>query len=352
MISDEIFRYLVDAASKAPSSDNMQPWLFQKSKCGIEVYCNKSKLLKIDVLNMFTLISIGAAIENILAEIKHLDLIGDVRYADNFSFDAPIAFINISIKSEPSLNMNKNIISRVTNRKAYLKRKIDPLIKKMLTIKCDNTDTHWIEDEKDLYLLSKIDQKFSYILLDHEPLFDSFFETIRFSNSELKRKRCGMDIRSLDIPYLFAFIAKKFKKLKVNRIICRLGLGPSVTKSLANRIKKCGAVSLISIKEQSFRGYLEAGRSMAKIWLKATSKGLSIHPYGVIPQYLTMANQNPEIFKKHHLGTIRESYDELLTLYPNLTNRYPAILLRIGYSNKLSSKNDIRYNLNDIILEG
>ena len=118
MLTDQLFIELVKAASQAPSADNMQPWEFCKKDNTIEVFCAKNRMLPTDVNGMFTWVSIGAAIQNIVVMASSKDLESTVEYFTPDSNDKPAAVVRFS-KGKADRRLAKFISLRTTNRSIY-----------------------------------------------------------------------------------------------------------------------------------------------------------------------------------------------------------------------------------------
>lgn len=342
VINNEVFREMVNAATMAPSSDNMQPWEFINYGTCIEVRCVKERLLKIDVMDMFSWISIGAAIENIVNYSAKIGLNAIVEYnSDPYKIWAA----RITFKEDKNIEHFADVIeSRTTNRSKFSNNKIGDHIFNKLSKSISNLScgVSWTNDDVKQGQISQIDEIFSAILLEHAPLFDGFFDTLLFTKKDIENIRVGMDIKSLDIPFLFAFIAKRLKGLKLNRIISRLGMGRFIARTLSSRLKQCGGIIYITAREQSPVGFLEVGRAFERIWLAVTKKDLSAHPYGVIPQYLTMSKIKPESFLDKHIPVIEECRKKFSNIFPEVKGEYPGVMLRIGYTTKISIRTTIR----------
>lgn len=344
MISQDLFLALVKAASLAPSSDNMQPWEFSLSSEGVKVYCVKERLLKIDVNHMFSWISIGAALENMVQQARAQGYEALVEYLSDSQEGAPVALVRL--KEQPGLpHLARELEGRTCNRQPFDTKPLTEAQQKDLEEAAQGLTSrvHWLDKARHLESLVALDARFSAILLDHKPLFDGLFDTIRFTKREQESFRCGMDIKSLDMPPLFAFLAKRLKNLSLGRIISRLGMGPIIAGILASRLRKSGAICLISIPESTPQGFMETGRTMEQIWLKATQLGLSVHPYGVIPQYLTAAVLAPDLFRPEHAREIRQARDGFSALFPSARGHQPGILLRLGWCDHKPTRTTIRF---------
>lgn len=349
ILTDSVFRELISAASMAPSSDNLQPWEFRKRENSIEVFCVKNRLLAIDVRDMFSWISIGAAIQNIVVTAAAGGLEATVEY-EKYAQNGPDAVIRFT-DGERNDNLAGQVRARTTNRRPFHQVPLNPVhISNLSDSKQGmNGGIHWLDMSSVLDPLVAMDAVFSSVLLEHKPFFDGLFDTIRFTEKEMETSRCGMDIKSLDIPLPAAFIASRLKHLKINRLISRLGIGPVVARILSSRLRKTGGVCLITAKERGPAGYMEAGRVMERLWLTATAEGLSVHPYGVIPQYLTMAELNPAIYLPEQAARINSYRDSFFSIFSGAVTEYPVIMFRIGLSRKQSARTTIRFRTEQII---
>ncbi|WP_319560397.1 hypothetical protein [Marispirochaeta sp.] len=341
-MTDKDFHFLVESAGMAPSSDNTQPWTFSPGPDFIDVYMVRDRLLAIDVLDMYSFISIGAAIENMIlaAGIRGLECRPDFSPADaldqkNDSSQSliPVARLHFTPADSVSAYPAVTFSERHTDRRKFSTRVLpDSMIKELSGAAAGSgTAVHWIRDIDTRKQLVGIDSVFSSILLSHPPLFDGLFNTVKFSRRKLLSDGWGMDIKSLDLPFPAAIALRIFGSRSLGRIIARWGVGPLVAKGLSERLSFCGALCLVTAPGRSRRAFLEAGRTMQSVWLKATELGLSVHPYGVITQYLHMAELEPWRFTREAVATIKDAKPHFSGLFGCPETRHPVMILRLGY---------------------
>jgi len=352
MLTDQLFTELVKAASLAPSADNMQPWEFRKQDNMVEVFCAKQRILPTDVNGMFTWVSIGAAIQNIVAAAAAAGFVSDVEYRTPEKIDEPAAVVRLYSGSIDG-HLADWIALRTTNRSIYDTLPLEPSVISMLTqsIQGLNAGIHWMTESSGLELMASMDANSSFIRLEHKPLHDELFDILRFTRRQMETTRYGLDFKSLEVPSFAVFFACQLQYWSVNRAISRLGIGRIVAKKLASRLRKAGAICLITAKKRNPVAYMEAGRAMEQLWLAATAKDLSIHPYGVLPQYLTKVEIEAETFLPRHVAIIRSHNKPFYSIFPEARNEYPAIVLRVGRADKQSARSNIRLKPEQIIRE-
>lgn len=208
---------------------------------------------------------------------------------------------------------------------------------------------HWMTQPAGFRLMASMDARSSFIRLEHKPFHDELFEILRFSRLQVEASRYGLDFRSIGIPHGTGMFASHLKHGFVNKAVSKSGIGRLVAKMLSMKLLRAGALCLVTAKHGTPAGYMEAGRAMEQLWLAATAEALSVHPYGALPQYLTKACIEPEAFLPAHLAIIRSHRAPFYSLFPGAENEFPAIVLRIGVSEKQSERSDVRLRPEEII---
>lgn len=343
MVDASKFLGLVAAATAAPSSDNMQPWEFCLSGDRIEVSIARHRLLAVDARDMFSWISIGAAIQNMVERAAEMGLAASVEYPAIRQEDDPVAVVSFAPGATKGF-LSASIASRTTNRGPFRPRSLsdEDVAGLSSSVEGMGASVHWLRDDRGVQSLADMDTVFSSILLSHKPLFDGLFDTVRFTKREMEEHRCGMDVRSLDLPAFAAFLVKRFKRLDFNRAMSRLGIGPVVARILSSRLKKSGGICLFAVDDLDPAGFMEGGRAMERLWLAAAAAGMSVHPYGVIPQYLAMAEFEPGRFPPEKVETILANREPFASLFPGASGKRPVIMLRVGRSRRQSARTTIR----------
>jgi nitroreductase len=343
MLTEKIYLELVKAASLAPSADNMQPWEFHRQEDGIEVFCAKARVLPTDVLGMFAWIGVGAAIQNLIVAASAHGYLARVEFKEPVNFDAPAAVVNL-LAGNTDGHLAGWIAKRNTNRSPYESLPLSPLMISKLTrsVAGMNGGIHWMTDAYGLERMALMDANSTFIRLEHKPLHDELFDILRFTRRDIESTRYGLTFESLEVPPFAVFFARQLQYWSVNRTISRLGFGRLVAKQLSNKLKRAGALCLITAKQRDPVAYMEAGMLMEQLWLAATSEGISIQPYGVLPQYLTKVEVEPETFLPKYVDIIKSHREPFFSIFPGAKNEYPAILLRLGCTDKQSARSDIR----------
>jgi len=350
LLTDQLFIELIKSASMAPSADNMQPWEFSKNGDTVEVFSAMKRMLPTDVSGMFTWVSIGAAIQNIAVTSAAHGFKTDVEYKSPEKAGQSVAIIRLS-PGTVNGRLSEWIPQRATNRNNYRALPMEDSVISGLTQSIHGLDAglHWMTDPAGFSLMASMDANSSFIRLEHKPLHDELFDILRFSRNQVEATRYGLDYESIGVPAFAVFFARHLQHWLVNKAVSKSGIGRLVAKMLSMKLRKAGALCLVTAKRKDPAGYMEAGRAMEQLWLAATARGLSTHPYGALPQYLTKAEVEPETFQTGHLAIIRSHRAPFYSIFPGAEQEYPAIVLRMGVTEKQSRRSDMRLRTDEII---
>ncbi|NLI36640.1 MAG: hypothetical protein GX416_09050 [Bacteroidales bacterium] len=350
MLTEELFLALVEQASLAPSADNMQPWEFRRKNDSIEVYCSPLRMLPTDALSMFSWISIGAAIQNIVLAATKYNLCAKVIYKEVEDTTEPVAVITFSIGTTKSA-LTDFIRIRNTNRNPFQLESIETNCMERLNQSVEKFDAriHWTTDYKHFKQMAYMDAHSSYIRLAHKPLHDELFHILRFTTKEVNEKHYGLTFESLEVPTIAVRFAKQLRYWSINQMISNLGIGRLVAKHLSTKLMRAGGICLITVSRRNRIAYIEAGRAIEQLWLTVTAEGLSAQPYGVLPQYFTKKDIEPDFFPPLYKKAITAHEKPFYSIFPNAKNEFPALVLRLGRTDKPSLRSDERLPIEEII---
>jgi hypothetical protein len=353
MLTEELFLALVKQASFAPSADNMQPWEFRRQKNSVAVFCSPLRMLPTDAMGMFSWISIGAAIQNIVLAATEYDLSAEVTYTAAEDTTGPVAVVTFSAGATKS-TLADFIRVRNTNRNPFRTDSIETGRMERLNRSVATFDAaiHWTTDCNHFKQMAYMDAHSSYIRLAHKPLHDELFHILRFTTKEINEKRYGLTFESLEVPPIAVRFAKQLRYWSINQMISNAGIGRLVAKRLSIKLMKTGGICLITIPNRNRIAYIKAGRAIEQLWLTATAEGLAVQPYGVLPQYFTKKDIEPDFFPLRYRKAIAAHEEPFYSIFPNAKDEFPALVLRLGWTDKPSPRSDERLPIEEIIRKG
>ena len=326
-----VTKSLLAAANAAPSPDNNQPWQFRVRDDRIEIYLDDQHRLRSDVEAMFDLHAIGAAVENLLLAGSQHDLTGTARYSGSIDGSQPAATIQFDRAGQPT-ELAEFIFSRHTNRKFYSKRSLTKEQSQCLESETVG-DAHLqlISDRRTMAQLGKLVAASDLIRFRSRPFHEELVDQLRFTVVEAESSRDGLDLRTLELPPGAGLLLRALRHWSMMQWWHRLGLGPLLSFPSGVAVKASGAIGVLSTPTPSTEGFLDSGRSLQRIWLRATQMGLGMHPLGSLPIYAAADKQgltsNWADSDQRRLAKILQRLHQLI---PSTGTTHLTMLFRLG----------------------
>jgi len=275
-------------AGLAPSVSNLQPWKIEVGADKIDIFLNADlvKTLPTIVINA-CVFSLGSFIENMKLSADSLSL--DYRLELLSPSDVYGAFARFSFTGR---NPDKGedvlysyLATRVTNRQFADNKQVteeqigtlDELLSERYPDLCLRTVSSEASKLEAANILGKADAFRIY----NDPLLKQSFREVRWTDSEAKETRDGIDINTLELP---PQVVKQFKMLKrfpfIRKIIPKRAFEGMAKDAIIHSSHLCS----LNIKiDPNWRGMLMAGMGAQRLWLKATQLDLAVHPWAIFP---------------------------------------------------------------------
>jgi hypothetical protein len=112
-----------------------------------------------------------------------------------------------------------------------------------------------------------------------------------------------------------------------------LDLPSKMAKKRESLYVRSSAIGLVIAAGNSDADFVNAGRVLQRMWLKATSLGLSFQPISVGLLYLgqQLQDEQPKEITPEQRSYVTEAYKGILELF-SLGKKIPSFSFRIGYS--------------------
>jgi len=290
---DQICHEVLESACAAPSADNNQPWLFQASDSGIEVFYDLPRRLPSDVDGMFDLLSLGAVIENITLQLaamgigSTLELEIESSGSDRLRRIGRIA-VNSNTAPDAEASLAESIFARRTTRLPYSRQLDAGLLDQIQTaaIRDSSAQLAWETDRGRINRLARVVAISDSLRFRYREFHEELHRQLRLSPEESERTRDGLDYRTLGLPPGGRFVLQLLRPWRRMAALNRVGLATAMSLPTIRLVRASGAIGFLSIPDRSPESMITGGRAMQRIWLKATELGLSLHPLGSLPIFL------------------------------------------------------------------
>ncbi len=349
----ETIREILEKSVYAPSGSNSQPWKFRVHDNYIYVYALPEKDHPVlNFRNRGTWVAHGALIENIAIASRE------------FGYKANIAIF--PDKKEPNLTakirLEKTAISkdplfssmrlRTTNRKPY---ESAPLTSEQRAEFLSVSDGRGpcgiklIDDRDKLKALGEAMSVNEVVMLDNQLLHKLFFNELVWSEKEEKEKGTGLYLKTMELKLPQQFALRIFRHWPAMNLLNKVGLAKSIASDNAKGYTSASAIGAILV-ENNDQAFVEAGRAMERLWLKATGMGLSFHLVtGVLFLWQGITAGEDNGLSREHMELIKSAYQKMATIYEVRDDSIIALLFRLGYGDKPTARSSKL--LPDIVFE-
>lgn len=339
MITKDGIKKILLESINAPSGSNSQPWEFiineKENKIKIKYLPQKDHPI-LNYKNRGTLIACGAVIENILITANNYGYSTDLIIKDNFNNNI-IAEIVLS-QGESNYfvkDLFEYIKNRTTNRKRFSKEKISEEDKKYLFSdlkKYGDFNFYIKEDENEINELAKNLANDTYLNFKNPELHKILFKEILFDDKKAQEGEQGLYIKTMEFSSIQIPLIKLFKNRKLFEFLDKI---VETSKNIYNDSKEmyssCGAlVAITTLNNQ--QDFINLGRLLENIWLKATKLDLALHLItGILFFWQEVNWGDKNIFNTEEKNIINKSYNEIKRIF-GIKEDLIGLIFRLGKS--------------------
>ncbi len=275
------YQPLLEAAVRAPSGDNCQPWRFEIAKGEIRLFnCPERDTSLYNYQQRASLVAHGALLENLFIAASaegyrsQIDAFPDPEKPDL------VATVKLEQATPANEPLYKAIFSRTINRRRYSGQPLNDeqrtaLEKAVRSV--DGARLVFLEKEPQKIQLARIIGCNDRLVFENPHLHGFLFEHLRWNEQEASRHGDGLDVRSLELSLLDRLGMRLFKSYRLTNLLNHFGMSRIVGAKAVGLARSSSALGAIVISATTALDYLNAGRLVERIWLEATRLGLSFH---------------------------------------------------------------------------
>lgn len=336
-LTDQQLFDLIEAAKKAPSGGNNQPWRWHYQDKKLHLFLDESSALAyLDPQFISSYTSIGCAIQNLLlaAAVKNLKVEWMLTPQLAPTHLAIFHFFDGSNATKEELLLEKQIPFRHTNRKSSPKQEISQDDVKYLTkliTQTEGADITFLTDPTNIKLLSAIAAETDLLRMFIPEAHEDFItREMRWTPEQALSTEDGIGIHTLDLSNNDQLGIRLLKDRRTVEILEKIKGGSVFNRLLKEQFTGSSAIGLITMPRNSVSDWIEAGTAAERMWLGATSLGYQIHPINLpiiffyknsIEKNLTLSNDKKE--------KLRATEKEFNLIFNKQENRTSMFMFRI-----------------------
>ncbi|MDI1356567.1 MAG: Rv1355c family protein [bacterium] len=274
---------IVEAACKAPSGGNSQPWRWVYKNGALYVFNafhNGPGFLAFG--NFASYVAIGAAAENTILMARELGY--DATYTtfpDAAADDLIMSFKFFKQHEKKNNPLVKAIDTRLTNRKLGKRQAIEPQLLALMTKAVSDipgAGIRFFTSEQELDNIADLLGELEKIRLLEKSGHRDFVAEVRWTVEENDEKRDGVDLRTLELTPSEKVGLEVAKDEKIIELINQWQGGGAFKKLTKKSIQSAGAVGIITMKQGSKEDFLYGGMALERVWLTANANDIAFQP--------------------------------------------------------------------------
>lgn len=336
---EELFK-IVEMANTAPSGGNMQPWEWVFSKNGVlHLFHNKKRSKSLlDFKGTGSLISFGAAIENIRLTCLQMGIETTIKTHIVEFGEEKIASILFDRKSDSSIPdtygyLTPYIDCRLTNRLNETRKPIqDSTFEELVGIASEAGFNLSVFDHEDqIKRFAKINGSMDWVRMINVEGYNDFVKEIRWDHFEAEKTKDGIDLETFDLDVADMAALKMINNAKAMKFIRDHKLGKGFTKISDSTFKSASAICLLTAKEFSPKTFLNAGLVIQRMWIHANMKQIGFQPVTAsLFMYHQLLKGDSNKFTPFESELIIKSYSEFRNLICKEETEEEIFLFRLN----------------------
>lgn len=343
MIKRDDIEKIIKAGSLAPSGSNSQPWKFFVKDGVITVYAlyeNDHPVL--NYRNRGTLLAQGALLENIDTAAAALGYTAHVRLFPKGG-ENPVSEITFTEATPTKHALADAIAKRAINRKPYKKKPLSTDLREQFMEQGDGVDVKLVDDKKAIATMAEAASVSERVMFEDQGLHKLLIEEIVWTEEDERVKKSGLFLKTMELSAPQRAVLKMVKAWPATKLANKLGFSKMIARGNAAIYRSTALMGVILVTDTD-KSFIEAGRVMERLWLRATAAGLGFHimtGVGFFWQRMFLGDGGG--FSPKHRTLVQESYDIMKKTVGSNDKKMPVVVFRIGYGGEptaRSSKKD------------
>jgi nitroreductase len=339
---------MVDAARRAPSGGNIQPWRFEVGEGEVRFYLVPERTSIWDVRYRGSYLAIGAALFNARVAAASRKQLGQVRL---FPEGRPTNHVATLFTGQtPDIDLARllpYVVSRITNRRTGEPAPLVQSEADTLTRAVEREGARLIlrrDDELRLgaELLAEADRLRFLIPAVHEHMR----EELRWPGRDTLDE--GLDVRTLELdPGGYAAV-ELLSRPEVVGHLADWRVGSALGFSTKMAVESSSALAAIVVPRAEPVAYVRAGSALERFWLNAERLGLAVHPMVPLTLYATSEQELVQIGGERRLDEMVRLAEQLREYWELSEGETAVMVMRVFHAPR-PSVHSSRLSLEEVL---
>jgi nitroreductase len=339
----------VEAAARAPSGGNSQPWrwLWQERRLFLFLDASHSRSV-LDFRSLASIAALGAAAENLVltahrrglgVHLTEFPLGGESVLTAAFEFGDRGDASDEPAAADPLADW---IPIRVTNRRHAVRSPLADSAFAALTSSigdCAEAQLRWLRSTEALDEAGRILGAGDRLLFLNQRLHHEMMSEIRFDEDAGSAARRGIPVGTLDLSPGDRAGLEMARAWPALSLVRQWGGGRNLEKMSRKAIANSSAVGMLTMPGVERRDYFRGGRAFERVWLAAARLGVALQPMTALSYlFARMHRGSGGDLDAATLDGLRELWPAWKALFGLTGSEAEVLVFRVSAANPPSSR--------------
>ena len=340
---------IVDAARRAPSGGNSQPWRFEADDDEIRFFLVPERTSVMDVQHRGSYVALGAALFNARVAAASRHRLGTIKLFPDGAPSHHVATLRLGETTDQQITpLNPLIPKRVSNRQPGQPAPIDGNVEDLLArvVAAEGANLRLISDRLRLNeggeLLGQCDRLRFLIPQVHQQMLGE----LKFPGRDPLDE--GLDVRTLEMDPTSIAAVGLLRRPDVMAHLVDWRAGQMLGLRTQLLVGTSSALAAITIPRADPLWYVRAGAAIERFWLSAQLHGLAVQPVAPIFLYATDDGDLLSLGGERHLDHMHSLRGRFATLWDLDDGEAVTMVLRVSHAVPASTQS-IRRPLSEVL---
>jgi hypothetical protein len=337
-------RRLVAHAAMAPSGGNMQAWRFVARGAELRCFADPARtgsLLDFDATA--TMLSIGAAVENLDLAARAMGLRADVQPFADPADPAQVCRVRLSIADpRPAVPpLAAEIARRATNRRLGPRVPLSSPAREALEEAARSAEGRLsiLTDPGKMAEVGAILGAADRLRFLSKRMHAELMSELRFTPEEVERTRDGIDLCTLEpsrADYAAFLLTSSWDRVA---FLSALGGGGAFEEGAKKSVAAASAIGLLTFPGTGAGSFFQGGRALQRVWLTASALRLALQPMSAMIYLLARLERGQgEGLEEAERRALADLRDRHRALFPLPAGDAEVLLFRVAHADAPSAR--------------
>ena len=321
---------IVDAARRAPSGGNVQPWRFEADDTEVRFYLVPERTSKMDVHHRASYLSIGAALFNARVAAAALHRVGRVQLFPESRSSLHVATLYLGDSMDPELELlEPYLLSRSTNRRIGQVTPLDPSQVEMMTraVQEEGAQLRVVTERARMVTLGALLGEADRLRFLIPEIHREMMREVRWPGADSLEE--GLDVRTLEVDPTSLGLMQLLGRPDVMENLRDWRAGQVLGLRTQMAVTSSSGVMVVTAPRVEPQGYVRAGAAMERLWLLGERFGLAMQPVSPLYLFATSEEEMAELAGERRVNELVDHAERFRSLLDIADTEALAMVLRV-----------------------